>query len=147
MFLAGLVGPSTSLKAIHAALACKGNVTIYPDVPEGPNDYSLLYDSAGYERYIGRIANGIWHMMLVSRVEGFMPVLNRAALWRKLNSVQFTTPLLKAWLPWIHEEMVRRELLIPLRCFNCQCGWLKATDTDLDAVVSDGLRGGQLTIE
>jgi hypothetical protein len=134
------------LKAIHAALASKGDVSIFPDVPRGPNDYRLIYDSAGYERHIAKVALGTWQMMLVSRMPGFLPVLCPASLWGRLTSETFTTPLLKSWLPWIQKELERRELLLPLRCFNCACGWLKATSDDLDEIVSEGLKTKKLVI-
>lgn len=146
MLIAGVVGPATSLKAIHAALASKSQVALNPDIPHGPNSYGLTYDSTGYERYIGKVAQHTWQMFLVSRVPGFMPVMNKAALWRRLISEQFTTPLLKAWLPWIEQELIRRELLVPLSCFNCACGLLSATNDDLDEVISDGLKGKELVI-
>lgn len=146
MMLAGIVGPSTSLKAIHAALASKANVSLYPEVPHGPNVYRLAYDSAGYDRHIAKLGYGTWQMFLVGRDAGFMPVMSRAALWKRLTSAQFTTPLLKRWLPWIENALIARELLVPLSCFNCDCGWLKATTENLDSVVSEGLSNKELLI-
>lgn len=146
MLIAGVVGPATSLKAIHAALASKGDVRLNPDIPHGPNQRDLLYDSAGYTRHIGKVAEHTWQMFLISKVPGFMPVMNKAALWRRLISEQYTTPLLKAWLPWIEHELIRRDLLVPLRCFNCACGLLSATNDDLDDVVSSGLKRKELVI-
>lgn len=146
MMLTSVVGPGTSLKALHAALACQGAVVLYPDVPGPPNASCLIYDSAGYDRHLCKIAPGTFQMMLVSRSLGFMPTLNPAALWSILTSEAYTTPLLKSWLSWVHKELLERELLLPLRCFGCQCGWLKATTDDLDGVVSDGLKRKELVI-
>jgi len=146
MMLTSVVGPGTSLKALHAALACKGEVALFPEMPSGCNDYCLLYDSAGYQRHLCKIAPGWFQMMLVSRSVGFMPTLNAAALWGLLTSEAYTTPLLRSWLPWVQQTLLDREMLLPLRCFGCQCGWLKATNDDLDEVVSEGLRTRKLVI-
>ena len=144
--LCSVIGPGTSLKALHATLACKATTALAPDVPGEANMYRLIHDSAGYDRHLSKIAYGTHQMMLVSRCQGFLPEMSAASLWRVISGERFTTPLLRAWLPWIERELLDRELLLPLRCFNCKCGWLKATSDDLDGIVGEGLRTNKLVI-
>ena len=51
-----------------------------------------------------------------------MPVMTEEAVWQFLQSDQFTTPLLREWVPWLYSQMKEREVIIELTQSGCQAG-------------------------
>jgi hypothetical protein len=149
ILLLSVAGPETSVKALAAGLRASG-----PD--QQRIDYAAQVGAvrrAGLTRYSGgyrvhrtRLAYGLWHLLCLARCEGFLPVLSEETVWRLLSAGPFTTPLLRGWVPWLVREMRRRGLLAELTQSGCQAGLLLADNDMLDALVSEGVRGGALVI-
>ena len=100
----------------------------------------------GYNGYIHKLGFGQAHALFVARTAGFMPVVNEESLWHQLNDNRFTTPILRSWCDHIREQLIKNDLLEMCLSHRCQCGVLRATTSDLDAIVEQGLRSRQIEI-
>lgn len=112
-----------------------------------PRNVWMPKDGDGFSTSTHRLPYGIAHAFFLSRHEGFLIALDEANLWQELSSNAFTTPLLREWTPWITKRLTDDDLLREAKCHNCSCGMYQFTNLQLDAIVSDGLKKGDLKIE
>src|SRR5262249_25165475 len=89
---------------------------------------------------------GLWHVLCMAKREGFLPVVSDETVWRHLQGNQFTTPLVREWIPWLCKEMTKKGLIIPLSQGGCQAGLVLIDNDALDDLVSSGTRNGHLVI-
>jgi hypothetical protein len=149
ILLLSVVGAETSVKALTAGLRSSGSDQrrIEYSVNVGSIDrIRLLRCPDGYRVYRTKLAYGLWHVLCLAKRTGFMPVVTEESLWQQLQRDQFTTPLLKDWIPWLRDEMKRREVLVEMTQFGCNAGLLLAENDTLDGLVSDGIKRGDLAI-
>ena len=149
ILLLSVIGPETSVKALTAGLRASGNDQKrieYSASVESVEGRSLSRCSDGYRVYRTKLDYDQWHVLFLAKRVGFMPVMTDDALWRHLQGEEFTTPLLRDWVPWLKTAMQRRELLVCLEQSGCQAGIVLAENADLDELVSQGLKKGDLTI-
>jgi hypothetical protein len=90
---------------------------------------------------------GSIHAMFVCRQQGFLPDDSDDALWQELKQEQFSTPLLRTWLPYIRTELELKSLLSRCYTLDCACSVLTATSADLDGIVEHGLKNGVIAIQ
>ena len=108
-----------------------------------------LPDGAGW--WIGRASRFYSRRLAGNRltlkacVHG-LTTLDDKALWGLFMTEPYTTPLLREWIPWIREELQRRDLIEEAQCYHCDVGILNLEPFELDAVVQTGLRNGHLRI-
>jgi hypothetical protein len=100
----------------------------------------------GYQLYTHKLGYGLVHAMFITRMPGFMPVVSEESLWQELTSGRFTTPVLRAWVPYINTTLRQDEILEDAHTFNCHCGILSATTHSLDKIVTEGLQQRELII-
>src|SRR5205823_2783110 len=100
----------------------------------------------GYDCFKVRLGYNTWHMLAVSRREGFMPVLSEVALYLALRQPTINTPFLRDWLPWLTTRLMEEKLLVILDGFQTQSAMLLASNQPLDDLVSMGLRNGDISI-
>lgn len=110
------------------------------------NGYGIQIASEGYETTILRMPFGECHAIFRAREPDFMAVLDDEALWNLFREDRHTTPILREWVPWIREELARRQLLIHCWCHRATSAILSATVDQLDDVVSKGVREGHIRI-
>ena len=149
ILLLSVVGSETSVKALTAGLrsSAKDQNRIDYSAHVGVVNASRLTQCPdGYRIYRTKLDYGLWHVLCLAKREGFLPVLRDETVWRLLQTDQFTTPLLREWIPWLSEEMKKRGSLVELTQSGCQAGLLLADNDVLDALVSEGLQQGHLTI-
>jgi hypothetical protein len=149
ILLLSVVGPETSVKALTAGLRSSNRDQRRIDYSAhvGPIDRANLSKCPdGYRIYRTKLAYGLWHVLCLAKRDGFTPVVTEESLWELLQEDQFTTPLLKEWMPWLGAEMKRRGVLVELMQFGCQAGLLLADSEVLDSLVSDGIKQGHLRI-
>lgn len=113
---------------------------------------------AGYRFYteaVGGLMGGrqMVHFIAISNHPGFMPYVNPLALAKCLASNAFTTPFLcphlhgegtPDWMPYITEQLLQRNALRYLDCFNCNAGILMQRENEIENVISEGVKGGHL---
>ena len=76
-----------------------------------------------------------------------MPVMNHETVWQELRGDQFTTPVLRGWVPWLLQEMRDRGTVVELSQHGCQAGLLLADSDALDSLISEGLQEGRIGID
>jgi hypothetical protein len=149
ILLLSIVGPETSVKALTAGLRASGTeqARLEYSVRVGTVDRrGLCRCPEGYRIYRARMDFGLWHLLCLARKNGFLPVLTEEAVWQRLQSEPFTTPLLRAWMPWLCPALKEQGALVELTQCGCQAGLLLADNDTLDAVVSAGLQEDHLRL-
>jgi hypothetical protein len=149
ILLLSVAGPETAVKALTAGLRSSGRDQErfgYAVRVGGLDEARLAKCADGYRVYRTKLDYGQWHVLLVARRDGFLPVVTGETLWRHLHGDRFTTPLVREWVPWLSAEMTRRGIISPLTRFGCEAGLVVADGDTLDELVSDGLRTGHLAV-
>jgi hypothetical protein len=152
------VGHAQDIKALRAALhGGTGAPMEFNDLKgygltlvQGSSQFTPRHVYAAGTRYAAeafRLAYGIHHAIFVSTAPGLMLEDGDEALWAELKHPRYTTPLLRAWLPYLRQELAQARLLRPLACLDCRCMGLTATTKDLDGIVEHGLKNGLIIIE
>ncbi len=150
--LLSVAGPETAIKAVNACLQSNVNAIFNFDQEitnsEGRTRYcpTMERDKAGYEVHKTRLGYNTWHLLAVSKLPGFMPVMSETALNRELRSPLFTTPFLREWIPYLSDRLAEAGMLTILPGFNTTCALLKGGSPELDEAVTVGVREGHLTI-
>lgn len=145
LYLLSAVGPQTSIKGVTALLQQSGSCSIWYEIPGCQR--RLAGACEGFRVYRHRLAFDHWQMLAVSESKNFLANLSQRALWNKFSSAEFTTPMLRAWVPEIARRLVRDKRLQKLESHRCAAGLLYADDALLDKYVSDGVRDGVLQFE
>ncbi len=155
LLLLSVVAPTQTIKAIRAILHGGAKVKItasgrvkQPSVSQVyAHQPGNLWPSAdGYTTHIHKLDYGQAHALMITKSPGFMKVVTEETIWQELTDTRLTTPVLRQWVPYIAQEMRAREILEEAHCFRCNCGYMSATTADLDAIVSEGLKSGAITI-
>lgn len=165
LLMVEIVADSAIVKGLRGALNTNGNIELQflidketkfkkasqPDSDARPLKRTLIRREGGYVIAWNRMGYNMTHALITARDPGFLPAISEAHVWhriggRNLTGTVFTTPLLREWTPWIFAELKRRELLVEAFAHNCTPGMLLATVPKLDAIVTDGIRGGHLKI-
>lgn len=149
ILLLSVVGSETSVKALTAGLRSSNRDQkrlLYSVQLGNVNQADLSRCPDGYRIYRTKIDYGLWHVLCLAKRDSFLPIITDETVWQRLQSSQFTTPLLREWVPWLRNEMKRRKVIVELTQHGCQAGLMLANDEALDALVSSGIKKKQLTI-
>jgi hypothetical protein len=156
LLLVSLIAEAQRVKQIRAILAGGAKVTIQAtgvkltrpgDEPWQAREPGRLYPAPdGYQCQTHKLGFGLVHAMFLTRTPGFLKVVTPESLWQELNAPRFTTPLLKAWVPYLEAQLRTDERLEHAHGFRCQCGVLSALTRHLDEVVSQGLAQGKIVL-
>ena len=144
-----VVGAETALKAIRAVLHDKNLRAYFQGEGLFPacNSYTrLARGDWKYEVAATRLGLGTVQMMAVAQAPGLLRAVSDEALWRELRSSSYTTPILRAWVPWLREQLVEQQMLRKADCFGCEVGRLIVTSDKLDELVSWGVKSGELAL-
>ena len=109
-------------------------------------NYKLMPSDDGYYSFVERRDFGMCHVLFISHMEGFMPVVDDTAIWSELKSDRYTTPILREWMPYIKEQLEGRGLLKMCWQYRSQCATITATTEHLDDIVSTGLKSRRIEI-
>ena len=148
-----LVAFSQDVKAIRAALAAGLTSPMQlRDVRLIKDEESVVPSNVwplpqGYRIDTHRLGCGSIHALFIGRQQGFLRNDSDDALWEELKHERFTTPLLRAWLPYIRRELEIKNVLSRCYTLDCTCCVLNATSTDLDSIVESGLKNGLISIQ
>jgi hypothetical protein len=142
-----IMGAESAAKAIAAILHSDGKAAFRIDAESVPYYQEFDKEKDGYSVYKHRASPNHWHFVAISKRRGLLTNMDEASVWRELRSERFSTPLLRAWAPYIVEQLKNRGLLEPLEGFGCDAGMMTADSDDLDHVVMEGLLNRQIVIE
>lgn len=149
ILLLSVVGSETSVKALTAGLRSSGKDQQRIDYSVNVGNVQgnhLTRCPEGYRIHRSKLAYGLWHILCLSKREGFMPIMSEETVRQLLNKDPFTTPLLKEWIPWLFKEMKADGNIVELKQCGCQAGLLLANDNVLDDLVSKGISKSHLHI-
>lgn len=107
---------------------------------------NIFASADGYLVYTHRMDFGQAHALMITKAPGFMRIVTDETIWQELTDNRFSTPVLREWVPYISRQMRERDILEEAHCFNCNCGYMSATTTSLDEIVSEGIRTGSIYI-
>lgn len=112
--------------------------------------HRFVRDGCGYRSYSQPLGLHTWHMVLVSKRPGLLLSMDDETIWQELSGPRFTTPLLRAWMPHILGRLKEWSNdgrgIIEADAWGCAPGILDVTGDRLDAIVTQGLSNGSLTI-
>ncbi len=140
LLLASVVGASSQVQSFAAMLQSNVRASFalgYKHIPKFDGGYDCHKHKLGY---------GTWHLLAIARRPGLMLDASDAALWRELRSERYTTPVLKSWLPYLRTKLTAAELLTTPEQKGCNLCLLEAETAELDGIVSEGVKCGELLI-
>lgn len=146
LYLISVTGAGNTIQALAAALVKTTRVRFDGQDDEGKRIFNPERIDGKYRCAKARLGFNTWHMVAMVDSPLLIPRLSDEALWQRLASEQFTTPVVRQWVPWLRRRMVEEELLTTLAGFGCQCALLDLDTEQLDQLVSDGLATGKLEI-
>lgn len=152
--LVSVAGPQTAVKSLMAALNqnIKLEVTVWGgDASDGSplprySRFTRMGSQGTYQIATHRLGFNSVHATAVLKHDALLPALTPEAVWNALSSRQFTTPVLREWVPWLMQQMKSEGNLVELPAFQCRPGLLRLDDAGLDELVTRGLKQGDLTI-
>ncbi len=143
-------GPDTAVKSVRA--------TLYQ--PEVEAEFMLDMDDSTerllraritpdgkpvvYSAAVAKLAPGVIHLVALARIPGIMPNMTDDHLWSELAGPRYTTPLLRSWIPWLKQAMVKDSGIVVAEGFASAVGVLKVEADELDALVTSGVKEGHL---
>lgn len=151
-FVSG-AGTSTAVKALSATLNSRRQAGLYINgmrPPKNGQPATSLYvatDPAGYVIHRQRLGLDQWHIMAWTKDPNFLPQDTDQHLWAILKSDQYTTPLLRSWMPYIRSRLKSRNYLQDLECHRATSLMLYMKPVKLDEIVSEGVAAGELKME
>ncbi len=145
-----VVGDQTACRSLWALL-CANFVSEMKFSPNCFDDIRKpLYvsnDSVhGYNVKQHHLGYNLYHLVALSADECFLPRVTYGEVFSMLKTDRFTVPLLKSWAPFIAGKLRDQKKLTPFTCFNCGCGEMTANDKDIEKIVRQGLKDGEITI-
>jgi hypothetical protein len=146
------VGSGTSTKAFAAALHSTNYVQLDAARCGQIENVRLTRCPEGYVCRKQRLEGGYWHLLALAKDDRLMTRLTDEALYRILSSNRYTTPILRQWTPWLSAKLSEADehgdsFLVQLTAFQCQPALLLATTDDLDKIVVEGVKAGELRIQ
>ena len=151
LLLLSATGPDTAVKSVRATL-------YQPDVEaefllEMDNTERMLkarstYDGKPmtYSAAVTKLAPGVIHLVALAKIPGLMPNMSDDHLWAELTGARYTTPLLRAWIPWLKATMAQGGGIVVANGFSSAVGVLKTEPDELDALVTLGVKEGFLNL-
>lgn len=102
----------------------------------------------GFRTWTHLLGMDTFHLLAINKNDGVMPSRSMDHLWHLLRSDEFTTPIVRDWLPWLHAECIRCGFMVSYDGFGAADlgAQLTMKDCHLDELVSEGLKLGQIHI-
>lgn len=151
LYAVSAYGPGSTVKAFAAALSngrrVPGQMSAWGMGGLFAKD-SIWAGDQGFTVYQHRLGYDTWHMLALRKEPGLLPNFSQREIARQLMSDRFTTPILPHWVPYVASKLVLMNRLMRLRCFGaCDAGLISAEGKHIDAIVSAGIRAGELTFQ
>jgi hypothetical protein len=144
LMLLSCVCPAMQIKALRGGLNTEFEA---PFSIDGCERADLYADEDKYDTKAIRIGPDLLHAIFVCRVAGLLLDNQDATLWADLKHERFRTPLLPAWMPHIRRQLELSGSLTECESHGCMVWRLSTTTAELDRIVTEGVKGGQLKIE
>lgn len=123
----------------------------YDNLPKG--SAVVVYPKpGGYHVYKEHLGYDSWHMLAIAKDKRLLfhgtgqAEAPDIALWNYLSGPEFTTPLLRHWIGPLRVAMTASKFIQPLVGFGGQAQIATVANFQLDSLVSEGVRSGELTL-
>ncbi|MBC8867794.1 MAG: hypothetical protein H8E44_00155 [Planctomycetes bacterium] len=149
LMILSVAGTSTAIKSLNAALLADAKARYTLDDIPGHSRHNPLKRPAGTKYRIRKAKLGAlntWHLLAVADTPGLIPNLTDDAIWRVLTSDEITTPVLRKWVPYVSQRLFANRQLVKLHAWGCSPVLLTADSDGIDAIVSQGLKEGEIGI-
>lgn len=162
LMAASFVSTATQIKAVRAILHAKrGKVHIrarglscqYPsrtnkDYHPRFNSPDMTPDDAGYNLWVQKLDYGKIHATVISKSRELIMYVSPESVWNRLmDSEYFETPLIREWMSYVTGKLIEKQYLRECRCFRANAAILEIKKREqLDEIVTDGLKSGQIQI-
>jgi hypothetical protein len=112
-----------------------------------PAGTTALPVPGGYACYRQHLGYDTWHLVAISKHKRLLLDGSDEALWRILRGEQYTTPLLRHWMPELRRALGEAGLLKELTTVGLArpAHLVLVEDPGLDQLVSSGIQTGRLT--
>lgn len=150
LLMLSATGPDTAVKSVRATL-------YQPDVEaelvlENGDTFQQMIKAktafdgkpVTYSATVVKLAPGVIHLVALAKISGLVPNMSDDHLWAELTSPRYTTPLLRAWIPWLKQVMAQGGGIVVADGFASTVGVLKTEPDELDALVTLGVKEGNL---
>lgn len=149
LYVLSAYGSGMTVKALGALLGnsrrIAGTFTAWGMGGLNPRD-SIYPGDQGFTVHQHRLGYDTWHLLAFRKEPGLLPNFSQREIARQLLSDRFTTPILPHWVPYIASKLVLMNRLMRLKSFGaCDAGLMQAEVKHIDAIVSAGVRSGELT--
>ena len=145
--LLSCVGSGVAIRALAAGLRLGGSVEFYArEVAYG----CCLRSVSKYRFRYAKLGLDTWHLLAIADDPRLLLELTDASLWQLISSDEFTTPVMRHWVPWIREAMLygtRGALQEMHYTHNCKPYRCYAGDSSLDSIVRFGVQNGHLKFQ
>lgn len=150
LLMLSATGPDTSVKSVRASLYqpdVEAELLLErDDTTQRMLKARITLDSkpVTYSASVTKLAPGVIHLVALARIPGLMPNMSDDHLWAELTGPRYTTPLLRAWIPWLKRVMAQGGGIVLGDGFDSTVGVLKTEPDELDALVTLGVKEGHL---
>jgi hypothetical protein len=149
LLLLSVTGPDTAVKAVRASLYqpdVEAEFVLEMGNSERMHKARITYDGkpVTYSAAVTKLAPGVIHLVALAKIPGLMPNISDDHLWAELTGPRYTTPLLRAWIPWLKATMTQGGGIVVANGFSSTVGVLKTEPEELDALVTLGVKEGYL---
>ena len=145
LLLLSATGPDTAVKSVRATLYqpdVDAEFVLETETTSGCSRRESRFDGkpVTYSAAVTKLAPGVIHLVALAKIPGLMPNMSDDHLWAELTGPRYTTPLLRAWIPWLKETMASSGGIVVANGFRATVGVLKTEPDALDEIVSQGVR-------
>ena len=110
LLLLSATGPDTAVKSVRATLYqpdIEAEFVLESERIERMLKARIAFDGkpVTYTAAVTKLAPGVIHLVALAKIPGLMPNMSDDHLWAELTGPRYTTPLLRAWIPWLKEVM------------------------------------------
>jgi len=149
LLLLSATGPDTAVKSVRATLYqpdVEAEFMLETETIERMLKARITYDGrpATYSAVVTKLAPGVIHLVALAKIPGLMPNMSDDHLWAELTGPRYTTPLLRAWIPWLKATMAQGGGIVVANGFAATVGVLKTEPEELDALVTLGVKEDHL---
>ncbi|MGA2618472.1 MAG: hypothetical protein ABSF26_12745 [Thermoguttaceae bacterium] len=149
LLLLSATGPDTSVKSVRASLYqpdVQAEFVLESEPTERLLKARITFDGkpVTYTAAVSKLAPGVVHLVALAKIPGLMPDMSDDHLWAELTGPRYTTPLLRAWIPWLKTTMAQGGGIVVANGFESTVGVLKTEPDELDALVTLGVKEGYL---
>jgi hypothetical protein len=142
-------GPDTAVKSVRATLYqpdVEAEFVLESETTGRMLKARLAFDGkpVTYTAAVTKLAPGVIHLVALAKIPGLMPDMSDDHLWAELTGPRYTTPLLRAWIPWLKTAMSAGGGIVVANGFAATVGVLKTEPDALDELATSGVREGHL---